>query len=256
MSIATKTGDKGETSLMYGRRVRKTDRRVDAYGCVDELNSALGLARAATDGALIKEEILRAQKELITVMGELATSAEDLERYRKDGFEITTSSMVDRVTGVIDELEKDKSLYPKDWVIPGASVASAALDNARTTCRRAERRVAALVNDDKNFNIEILRYLNRLSDLCWLLARKIEQARDGDSGQRTRPACWLRRLAETIFRKVRESETLSPTRETRALPGMIASHYFTKFARSLRSSGPNIKTATLFPSRTRSVSQN
>jgi cob(I)alamin adenosyltransferase len=175
MSIATKTGDKGETSLMYGRRVRKTDPRVDAYGCVDELNSALGLARAATDGALIKEEILRAQKELITVMGELATSAEDLERYRKDGFEITTSSMVDRVTGVIDELEKDKSLYPKDWVIPGASVASAALDNARTTCRRAERRVAALVNDDKNFNIEILCYLNRLSDLCWLLARKIEQ---------------------------------------------------------------------------------
>jgi cob(I)alamin adenosyltransferase len=175
MSIATKTGDKGETSLMYGRRVPKTDHRVDAYGCVDELNSALGLARAATDGAFIKEEILRAQKELITVMGELATSPEDLARYRKDGFEVTTSAMVDRVTAVIDELEKDKSLYPKDWVIPGTSAGSAALDNARTTCRRAERRVAALVNDDKNFNSEILRYLNRLSDLCWLLARKIEQ---------------------------------------------------------------------------------
>jgi cob(I)alamin adenosyltransferase len=175
MSIATKTGDKGETSLMYGRRVPKTDHRVDAYGCLDELNSALGLARAATDYAFLKEEILRAQKELITVMGELATAPEDLKRYRKDGFEVTTSTMVDRVTAVIDELEKDKSLYPKDWVIPGASMASAALDNARTTCRRAERRVAALVNDDKNFNIEILRYLNRLSDLCWLLARKIER---------------------------------------------------------------------------------
>jgi cob(I)alamin adenosyltransferase len=175
MSIATKTGDKGETSLMYGRRVPKTDHRVDAYGCVDELNSALGLARAATDDAFIKEEILRAQKELITVMGELATAPEDLARYRKDEFEVTTSTMVDRVTTVIDELEKDKSLYPKDWVIPGASVASAALDNARTTCRRAERRVAALLNDDTNFNVEILRYLNRLSDLCWLLARKIEQ---------------------------------------------------------------------------------
>ena len=182
MSIATKTGDKGETSLMYGRRVSKTDHRVDAYGCVDELNSALGLARAATDDSFIKEEILRAQKELITVMGELATSPEDLERYCKDGFQITTGAMVDRVTAVIDELEKDKSLYPKDWVIPGASVASAALDNARTTCRRAERCVAALVNDDKNFNIEILRYLNRLSDLCWLLARKIEQADQIGSG--------------------------------------------------------------------------
>jgi cob(I)alamin adenosyltransferase len=175
MSIATKTGDKGETSLMYGRRVPKTNHRVDAYGCVDELTSALGLARAATDDAFTKEEILRAQKELITVMGELATSPEDLERYRKDGFKITTGAMVDRVTALVDNLEKDKSLYPKDWVIPGASIASATLDNARTTCRRAERRVAALVNDDKNFNIEILRYLNRLSDLCWLLARKIER---------------------------------------------------------------------------------
>ena len=174
MSIATKTGDKGETSLMYGRRVPKTDHRVDAYGCVDELNSALGLARAATGAPFIQEEILRAQKELITVMGELATAPEDLARYRKDGFEVTTSTMVDRVTAVIDDLEKDESLYPKDWVIPGASITSAALDNARTTCRRAERRVAALVNDDKNFNIELLRYLNRLSDLCWLLARKIE----------------------------------------------------------------------------------
>ena len=167
---------------MYGRRVTKTDHRVDAYGCVDELNSALGLARAATDSPFIQEEILRAQKELITVMGELATAPEDLVRYRKDGFEVTTSTMVDRVTAVIDDLEKDESLYPKDWVIPGASIASAALDNARTTCRRAERRVAALVNDDKIFNIEILRYLNRLSDLCWLLARKIEQTRDGVSG--------------------------------------------------------------------------
>ena len=175
MSIATKTGDKGETSLMYGRRVPKTDHRVDAYGCVDELNSALGLARATSDDAAMKVEILRIQKELITVMGELATSPEDLERYRKDGFEITTGAMVDRVTAVIDELEEDKSLYPKDWVIPGASVASAALDNARSTCRRAERRVAALLKDDKNFNIEVLCYLNRLSDLCWLLARKIEQ---------------------------------------------------------------------------------
>jgi cob(I)alamin adenosyltransferase len=182
MSIATKSGDKGETSLMYGRRVPKTDYRVDAYGCVDELNSALGLARAVVSNEFVRSQILAAQKELILVMGELATSAEDLDRYRKDGFEMTTDVMVNRLTAVIDELEKDESLYPKDWVIPGASFASAALDNARTTCRRAERRVAALVNDNTNFNIEILRFLNRLSDLCWLLARKVEQARDGDSG--------------------------------------------------------------------------
>jgi cob(I)alamin adenosyltransferase len=182
MSIATKTGDKGETSLMYGRRVPKTDPRVDAYGCVDELNSALGLARATSNDGAIKDEILRIQKELIMVMGELATSPEDLERYRKDGFETTSSAMVDRVTAVINKIEESGKMKFKDWVIPGGSHASAALDLARTTCRRAERRVAALVNDDKNFNIEILRYLNRLSDLCWLLARKIEQVDRADSG--------------------------------------------------------------------------
>ncbi len=175
MSIATKTGDKGETSLMYGRRVSKTDHRVDAYGCVDELNSALGVARAAVSDESVRAEIVAAQKELITVMGELATAPQDLERYRKDGFEITSSAMVDRVTAVINKIEESETMKFKDWVIPGGSLPSAALDLARTTCRRAERRVAALVNDDKNFNIEILRYLNRLSDLCWLLARKIEQ---------------------------------------------------------------------------------
>ena len=180
MSIATKTGDKGETSLMYARRVSKTDHRVDAYGCVDELNSALGLARAASNES-VRAEIVAAQKELITVMGELATAPQDLERYRKDGFEITTSAMVDRVTAVINKIEESQTMKFKDWVMPGDSFPSAALDLARTTCRRAERRVAALVNDDKNFNIEILRYLNRLSDLCWLLARKIE-AQNGGSG--------------------------------------------------------------------------
>ncbi len=81
MSIATKTGDAGETSLMYGRRVPKTDARVDAYGCVDELNAALGVARATAHDPFLTEQILAAQKELVTVMGELATGAEDLERY-------------------------------------------------------------------------------------------------------------------------------------------------------------------------------
>jgi len=180
MSIATKTGDKGETSLMYGRRVSKTDHRVDAYGCVDELNSALGLARAAVSDAFVRAEIRAAQKDLITVMGELATAPQDLERYRKDGFETTTNAMVDRLTAAINKIEESETMKFKDWVIPGGSLPSAALDLARTTCRRAERRVAALVNDDKNFNIEILRYLNRLSDLCWLLARKLEQTAGAD----------------------------------------------------------------------------
>jgi cob(I)alamin adenosyltransferase len=85
--------------------------------------------------------------------------------------------MVDRLTGVIDDLEKNKLLYYKGWAIPGSTLLSAALDVARTTCRRAERRVAALGENNAQLNGEILRYLNRLSDLCWLLARYADQAK-------------------------------------------------------------------------------
>src|SRR6266481_7461343 len=175
MSIVTKTGDKGETSLMYGRRLSKADSRVDAYGCVDELTAALGLARSISADKLISDEIFAAQKDLIVVMGELATAPSELERYVKDGFHLTTAAMVDRITAVIFDLEKDKSLYPKDWVIPGATGISAALDFARTTCRRAERHIAAFSAGEKDFNPETLRYLNRLSELCWVLARYAEK---------------------------------------------------------------------------------
>lgn len=175
MSIVTKTGDKGETSLMYGHRVSKGDARVDAYGCIDELTAALGLARSIATDKFISDEILAAQKDLIVLMGELATAPADQERYTKDGFQITTPAMVDRISTVIADLEKDESLYPKDWVIPGGTRVSAALDFARTTCRRAERHIAALTISDVKFNVEILRYLNRLSDLCWVLARYVEK---------------------------------------------------------------------------------
>src|SRR5204863_7320915 len=137
MSIVTKTGDEGETSLMYGRRVSKADLRVDAFGCVDELTAALGLARPGSPDKLISDEILAAQKDLIVVMGELATAPSDRDRYVKDGFQLTTSAMVDRITAVIFELEKDKSVYPKGWAIPGATACTAALEYARATCRRA-----------------------------------------------------------------------------------------------------------------------
>jgi cob(I)alamin adenosyltransferase len=171
VSIVTKTGDKGETSLMYGRRVSKTDPRVDTYGCVDELNAALGLARALSQDPFVSDQILAAQKDLIVVMGELATAREDVDRYLKDNFSLTTPAMVDRLSGIIVDIEKDKSLYPKDWVIPGKNPLSAALDLARTVCRRAERRVASAEDP----NPETLRYLNRLSDLCWVLARYAEK---------------------------------------------------------------------------------
>jgi cob(I)alamin adenosyltransferase len=147
---------------------------VEACGSIDEINAALGIARATPEASLIAEQILAIQKELVIIMGELATAPEDLERYQKDGFNLTTAAMVDHLTGAIDELEKDKSLYGKGWAMPGSTPLAAALDFARTVCRRAERRVATLNSKDPS-NPEILRYLNRLSDLCWLLARFTEK---------------------------------------------------------------------------------
>jgi cob(I)alamin adenosyltransferase len=175
VSIVTRTGDKGETSLMYGRRLSKADPRVEAYGSVDELSAALGVARSIANDKFVSDQILSAQKDLIVVMGELATASPDRERYTKDGFHVTTTEMVDRIPSMVFDLEKDKSLYPKDWVIPGATPVSAALDLARTTCRRAERYITAFGSQEADLNPEILRYLNRLSDLCWILARYVEK---------------------------------------------------------------------------------
>ena len=172
MSIATKTGDSGETSLMYGRRVPKTDPRVAAYGAVDELNAALGLARASSSDAFIAEQVMAVQKELIGVMGELATAEEDLARFTRDGFKVTNAAMVDRLTTAIDDLEKNKLTPLKGWSTPGENLSAATLEVARTVCRRAEREIAGLALK----NGEVLRYLNRLSDLCWLLARYAEQS--------------------------------------------------------------------------------
>src|ERR1700688_618825 len=107
MSIATKTGDSGETALMFGVRVSKTDVRVEAYGTVDELNAALGLVRATTEERIIQETILSVQKELVTLMGELAVADKDRERYLAGGFEVVTAAMVDRLTEVVHDLEEN-----------------------------------------------------------------------------------------------------------------------------------------------------
>jgi cob(I)alamin adenosyltransferase len=173
MSIATKTGDSGETALMYGVRVSKTDPRVEAYGTVDELNAALGLVRATTGERIVQEVVLSVQKELIVLMGELAVAEVDRDRYLKGGFEVVTAAMVDRLTDVVNDLEINHQVDFKHWATPGHSLSSAALDMARTTCRRAERRAVGL--GDRNYvNPETIRYLNRLSDLLWLFARFIE----------------------------------------------------------------------------------
>jgi len=174
MSIVTKTGDHGTTGLMYNRRVSKCHPRVEAYGAVDELNAAIGLARATSKEKFTAENLLALQKDLVILMGELATTAEDLGRYTKDSFSVVTSQMTVKVETLIKEIEAQDITY-KGWATPGASIASASLDLARTTCRRAERRVSALQEAKELPNGEILIYLNRVSDLLWLMARWVEQ---------------------------------------------------------------------------------
>jgi cob(I)alamin adenosyltransferase len=181
MSIATKTGDAGQTALMYGRRVPKTEPRVEAYGTVDELNAALGLVRATTKAELIQKTVLAVQKELVVLMGELAVANDDRERYQRDGYQIVTAPMVDRLTAVVDDLEQNHHISFKHWATPGHTLDGAALDLARTICRRAERLVVGLADNAQYVNPETIRYLNRISDVLWLFARYAE----GPEGETT-----------------------------------------------------------------------
>jgi len=183
MSIATKTGDDGTTGLMYGRRVAKTDPRIAANGAVDELNAALGMVRATVGEPFVTEAVLAIQKELVLLMGELAVLPEDRERYTAGGFHFVEKPMVDALTERIDDLEKNHHISYQGWATPGATLGSASLDLARTVCRRAERHIAVLAETAAPVNGEILRYLNRLSDLCWLWARWIETRTTPPVGQ-------------------------------------------------------------------------
>jgi cob(I)alamin adenosyltransferase len=173
MSIATRTGDTGSTSLLFGRRVSKADARIAANGAIDELNAALGMARALARWDFVREPILAIQRELVGLMGEIACEEGDRDRYREKGFACIDPEKVERLTALVHELENNHRLDFAQWATPGASPAAAALDVARTVCRRAEREVV-LVATETELNPEILRYLNRLSDLLWLLARWVE----------------------------------------------------------------------------------
>ena len=173
MSIVTKGGDAGTTGLMYNRRVAKSHPRVEAYGGVDELNAALGLARATAQHDFIREHLSGIQRDLVTLMGELATAVEDLPRYVKDGFVLVTPELTAKLDALVATVEAQQISF-HGWSMPGADLNSAALEVARTVCRRAERRACALHEDQQLKNPEIIVYLNRLADLLWLLARWVE----------------------------------------------------------------------------------
>jgi len=177
MSIATKTGDGGTTALMYGRRVPKTHPQVEAGGATDELNAALGMARAASKHDFVRNNLLAIQKDLIVLMGEISVASGDLARYLKDGYSQVTPAMTAKLDVLVREIEVKAASF-KGWATPGDTLDSAALDVARTVCRRAERRVCGLKEAGELQNAETVVFLNRLSDLLWLLARWSENQAD------------------------------------------------------------------------------
>lgn len=175
MKVHTGKGNDGTTGLLYGGRVRKDAPGPDAYGSVDETVAALGLARAEAAGTPgTAALVLRLQKELFVVGAELATAPENRHKL-SDGESRVSAAMADGLAALVGDLE---ARLPEltEFVIPGANRLSAALDLARTVCRRAERGAVACQGGGAGDNPELLRYLNLLSDLLFLMARDVEDA--------------------------------------------------------------------------------
>jgi len=161
MKVYTKTGDQGTTGLLTGERIEKDSLRVEAYGAIDEINSALGLGRAWSTKADVQEVIGNVQKMLMLLMAELAS---------KDGSaQYITQENITQLEGYIDNF--DAQLLPlRNFIMPGDTTGGAALDLARTVTRRAERQVIRLSRQEK-INAHVLITLNRLSDLCFIMSR-------------------------------------------------------------------------------------
>lgn len=172
--IYTRTGDDGTTGLFYGGRVRKDDPAPRAYGTVDEAQAALGMARAeAAAGSELDALLVRLERELYVCMAELATAPENQHKLTP-GTTSVTPEMVSALEQLIDDL-RGRFEMPSDFVVPGATRTSAALELARTIVRRAERESLAVAEPGS----PVLSYLNRLSDLLWAMARW--QEADGDT---------------------------------------------------------------------------
>ncbi|MDP7579252.1 MAG: cob(I)yrinic acid a,c-diamide adenosyltransferase [SAR202 cluster bacterium] len=167
--LYTKSGDDGTTGLLFGGRISKSDPRTEAYGMIDQAVSAMGLARAFSNNDRVKEILIKVQKDLFSVGSELATDVSN-RHHLKTHIGVVTSEMVSNLEKFIDEIHGQIKL-PTAFIIPGGSPASAALDLARSTLRTSERRAVTLDEVGKLGNPEVLRYLNRMSDLIFILAR-------------------------------------------------------------------------------------
>ena len=167
-SISTMRGDGGETSLAGGVRVSKGSARVETYGTIDELNSALGFARSICDDAEMAALAKTIQQDLFKIGSSLATPAESPKPPV-----VIDPALVDRLTTEVHRIEAIEGVLA-DWSIPGEHRAAAAFDVARTICRRAERALVRLLESGAAIQPAILPYVNRLSDLLWLFGRKLE----------------------------------------------------------------------------------
>jgi len=167
--IYTKTGDDGTAGLLYGGRIHKSDPVADAFGTTDEAVAALGLARATCGDGVMANTLLVLQRELFVVGADLATNPDERARLHA-GVSLVDAAMTQRLEQQIDDLVAERPL-PETFVVPGANPASAAIDVARSVVRRAERRVVELEGTGRAVNPEVRRYLNRLSDLLFVLAR-------------------------------------------------------------------------------------
>ncbi len=169
MSIATKHGDGGKTGLIGGERVSKADARVEAYGTIDELGAAMGFARAVCDDEEVRELTKQIQRELFTVAGAVANPSSEEAAPTT----YVTPAMVEALTAHVQRIEATEGIL-SDWSLPGDHAAAAAYDVARTVCRRAERAVVRLEESGAPVNPHVVPYLNRLSDLLWLMGRLLE----------------------------------------------------------------------------------
>jgi len=173
MSIITGRGDHGETDLLFGKRMAKSSLRAEALGCVDELNAALGMARAAAVDAALISHIDAIQTRLFGLMGELAYQIEDAEKYSAKGYAKIIHADVEWIESLARGIEANGVRFT-GWAVPGeaGSIERAALDLARTAARRAERGVWQLHESDATVPEPVRIFLNRLSDLLWILARR------------------------------------------------------------------------------------
>ena len=170
MKIYTRKGDDGTTGLLFGGRVRKDSPQPAAYGEVDEAQAVLGLVRAeCARGSELDELLIRLERDLWVLMGELATAADNRHKLQP-GTSLVTDEMVAALEPVIDELTARFNPL-SDFVVPGENRTAALLDLARTVVRRAERRCVAVAVEGSH----VVAYLNRLSDLLWTMARAQEE---------------------------------------------------------------------------------